>query len=134
VVIPEYSHFAGTSAYGRDGLLRTVVDVARSDLKRLRPRQYLGMIPILPRYAFSKLKPTEYLYVNESGVYGAKSFNEYGDETNHWKLAKREVSPHGQDVRPFAYSVVEELNDFGEKIKKRSGFVCLISGVSRDFI
>lgn len=127
VIVPEYAHFYGSFAYGNQGLLRTVMDVSRFDLGGLEKKQWVNIIPHLPRYSFSKLKPTEYFLVKEGDdIYGVNSFNEYGDATYHWNLPKQKFAPFGPMVKPFNHSVVDELKNFEKKLIEK-GAVLFIS-------
>jgi hypothetical protein len=126
LVIPVYEQFYGSFAYGNKRLLRTVMDVSRFDLGVVRKKQWVKIIPCLPRYSFSKLKPTEYFGIKDADVGFLNSFNEYGDATYHWNLAKRKFAPFGPGVEPFDYSVVDELHDFEKKLIEK-GAVLFVS-------
>lgn len=126
VVAPEYAYFFGSFAYGNESLLRTVMDVSRSDLSLLRIEHWVYLTRYLPRYSFSKLKPSEYYRLTGAGIYGVDSFNEYGDVDYHWGLPKREFEPFKPDPAPFNYSAIDELCDF-EKIIKEKGAVLFVT-------
>jgi len=119
VVVPEYAHFDGSIAYGNESLLITVMDVSRSDLSLLRRQHWVNLIRHIPRFALSKLKPTQYFRIKLEGVYGVDSFNEYGDTNYHWGLPKRKFAPFGRGRQPFNYSVVDELCDFEKRINEK---------------
>jgi hypothetical protein len=119
VVAPEYAYFFGSFAYGNESLLRTVMDVSRSDLRLLRIQHWVNLVRYIPRYSFSKLKLSEYYLIKGADVYGVDSFNKYGDVDYHWDLPQREFEPFKPDSKPFKYSVIEKLSDFEKRIKAK---------------
>ena len=51
IVSPEYSQFYDHLAYGKEELLRTILDVAPNEIFDLRRKQVWQIIKYLPRYA-----------------------------------------------------------------------------------
>jgi hypothetical protein len=121
VVAPEYNFFYGKLAYGEEELLRTILDVSPSELWGLRIKQYANIIEYIPKYFNSKIKTSEYFDIEESVLYGIKSFNEYGDVYTHWELEKQEFPPVESIPGRFNYSVINALYDFKKScIEKRA--------------
>lgn len=123
IVAPEYSHFYGGYGYGSEELLRIVMDVSPADLRRLRIRQWINIIPYFPKYSLSKLKPSEYLNVRESTIYGVNSFNEFGDVHTHWQLTKQQFKPYEEISGKFDSSVISKLSDFQIKLIKKGAIL-----------
>jgi hypothetical protein len=103
VLAAEYSHFYRNYDSVSEELLRTILDVDASKYELLSATQLVSLIPLLPKYALSKLKFTEYIGVTESDVYSVNSFNDYGDVDAHWQFKRRQFAPSGQ--------ISGELND-----------------------
>jgi hypothetical protein len=116
VVASEYGQFCGSRAYGKEALLRTIMDVSPSDLSILKRKQWSNIIAYIPRYSFSKLKLTEYFRIKASEHHSVNSFNEFGDITSHWKSTRRAFRTRGPVTLPFNYSVIDELSDFEKKL------------------
>ena len=120
IVSPEYNQFYGTFGYGGTELLRTILDVDYTQLSKLRPRQWLNIFKFIPNYALTKLDPAEYFSkVDKDDIYGAGSFNEYGDAYKHWNLEKQDYAPDEPITDPFNYSVLDELYIFKQKLEAK---------------
>jgi hypothetical protein len=125
VVAAEYQEFYGTVAYGKEELLRTIIDVSPSTMSMLRIKQWANIIKYLPRFALSKFNPTEYFNLEESinfderVLYSVNSFNEYGDVYTHWNLEKKIFSPDGSIGGKFNYSAINELSSFKNKLAEK---------------
>ncbi len=118
VIAPEYQQFYGDAAYGRNELLRIVVDIDRDSLNDLNREQWLKILPYFPKFALSKLKPTEYFFQQSKkiGVYERRAFNEYGDVDIHWSRPEKKVEPFGKLPNDFNEKLIQEMVDFKEKV------------------
>ncbi len=118
VIAPEYQQFYGDAAYGRNELLRIVVDIDRDSLNDLNREQWLKILPYFPKFALSKLKPTEYFFQQSKkiGVYERRAFNEYGDVDIHWSRPEKKVEPFCKLPNDFNEKLIQEMVDFKEKV------------------
>ncbi|GJM34354.1 MAG: hypothetical protein DHS20C18_33550 [Saprospiraceae bacterium] len=132
VVAPEYDHFFGTFAYGKEELLRTIFDVDRSGYKNLKVRQVLNIIGFLPKYSLTKFNPLEYFDLDESDVYSVHSFNQYGDTYAHWGMQPQIFDAYKQITGDFNDAVVEELVQFRVALEgKRAKLFMTYPGLQR---
>jgi hypothetical protein len=118
VLAPEYEHFYRTYEFASEELLRSVFEVDPSKRKLIGYAQFVGMIPFLPKYAFSRFRPREYLNLKESKFYSVKSFNRFGDTFTHWEYEKLDFEPfliNGE----FNPRVLKEIREFEKKINRR---------------
>lgn len=123
VVIPEYDNYFGDFSFGRNELLRTIMDVSKSDISLLNLRQIANLVPFLPQYILSKLKVVEYTNIQVDQIYGVQSFNRYGDASAHWQLAGKTVKPiHGFKNSPNRYAV-QQLQAFNAQIKQKGAML-----------
>ncbi|NJN17612.1 MAG: hypothetical protein HC822_15745 [Oscillochloris sp.] len=123
VLIPEYSQFFGSRAYGGAELLRMVLDVDRSGLRQLTPRQWLNILPELPKFTLSKLRPREY-QAERSGdadVYGRDSFNQYGDAVAHWGLPPEKFAAYPPANETLNNAVFDDIRAFEAQVRARGG-------------
>ncbi len=90
VLVPEYQHFYRDYNYGTEELLRSVWEVDRSKIRLLNGKQVVNVLPYVPKYAFSRLNPMEYLSRKEDLFYSVNSFNQYGDANAHWTSFNKE--------------------------------------------
>jgi len=87
IICPEYSQFYENLSMGTEDLLRVVLDKSPSEIFRLRLDQFSNSLRYVPKYAFSKFKPTEYVVPSTANqVYLRSSFNNFGDMDSHWLL------------------------------------------------
>lgn len=121
VLAPEYGHFYRRTAYGAEELLRTVFDVDPSSIDELGWDQWVNILPSLPKYAFSKFKPTEYLGTTESLVYSRRSFNEYGDVDAHRDLPRESFRPGLYLRGAFNTDVLDRVQAFEKAVEQRGG-------------
>lgn len=127
VVSLEYSQFYGQYMYGGEELLRTVFDVDRSSLKSLDLRQWLSMIRFIPKYAISKINPTEYNFKEQPniGIYERHSFNEYGDAYIHWRKPAKIVEPYPKIEKFYNQRVIDLLINFELQVIDQGGKMVL---------
>ena len=125
IISPEYSQFYGRYAYGEEELLRTVLDVDRQSLKTLNLNQWLNILEYLPRYAISKIKPSEYNYKENPfiGIYERKSFNEYGDVNIHWDHERIDFKTRDPIEGKFNDQVIKELLLFNKQVLEKNAIL-----------
>lgn len=119
VLIPEYEHFYLDYDAGSEELLRIVFDVDISNLKLLNMWQLGNIVSLMPKYATSKLNPTEYFNVVESDVYSVNSFNKYGDAVAHYGMKRRDFPQTQNFKNEFNNNVMEKLKKFQLDIEKK---------------
>jgi hypothetical protein len=114
----EYEHYTRDDNYCDEPLLRIIMDVNRKNLRLLNLRQALNLLPDIPKYLISKIKPTAYLNVEVDLPYAANSFNEYGDECAHWNMENRDFIPSVR-LDDFNRQIIDRLKDFEETAKQK---------------
>lgn len=119
VLIPEYEHFYLDYNAGSEELLRMAFDVDISNLQLMSIWQLENIVSIMPKYATSKLNPTEYFNVVESDVYSVNSFNKYGDAVAHYGMQRRDFPPTQNFKNEFNVDVIEKLKKFQLDIERK---------------
>lgn len=124
IIAPEYQHFYGSYAFGREELLRTIFDVSPNQWDKLRKEQWLSVNRFIFKYALSKLDPREYFKGKENDIYGVNSFNQYGDVFKHWSLKKKDFLPTSISGELNSL-VIDEICIFRRKVieKKANCFI-----------
>jgi hypothetical protein len=127
IVAFEYYLYYDHYAYGNEELLRMILDVSPDGIMELRKEQWANIYSFLPKYSFSKFKPTEYFnfikpkqfltFTNR--IYSVTSFNEYGDAVGHWELEKENFEPFGLIGESFNHAVITELLNYNKKLEQR---------------
>lgn len=126
VLIPEYEHFYLDYNSGSEELLRMAFDVDIANLQFMNIWQMENIVSIMPKYATSKLNPTEYFNVVESDVYSVNSFNNYGDAVAHYGMPKRDFPATQNFKDEFNSDVIEKLKKFQLEIE-RNGAKLIVS-------
>jgi hypothetical protein len=126
VVAPEYQFFYGPSAYGGEELLITSLDVPSPKPTRLNIEQWKNICGFSAKYIFAKFLPSEYTRSKENELYGASSFNKYGDVSAHWNKKSGTFEPYHVHGENFNSSVMESLVDFKRSVEEK-GAVLLIT-------
>jgi hypothetical protein len=128
VLALEYYHFSIEYCSSSEELLRIVLDVNKSKIRLLNSRQIINCIPYIGKYILSKYNVFDYLYVEESDIYGVNSFNDYGDVYTHRDLNRREfiLNPDSIVRLNYNYAVMDEIKKFEEKLFQK-GAVLYIS-------
>lgn len=119
VVCPEYEQFFGDQGYGINGpeLLITTNVYGLSNIFSLRPKQQIGVLKFLPKYALSKLKLWENFYTpSPYEIYARTSFNKYGDAVAHWGQSAIPVFPAEGLGKNFNPDMIAELENFHNKV------------------
>jgi hypothetical protein len=121
IVSAEYDQFFNRVALGGEDLVRTVFDVSRRSMLKLRPIQAVHIAPLIPYYSFSKLKIREYTAERDpSEIYDRNAFNEYGDNCKHWELANQDVNALKPiDLNSYDAFVIDMLVDFENAIRQK---------------
>jgi len=127
VVIPEYSHFYRDYNFGSEELLRTILDVRKSNIKLLNINQIINCSPFLGRFIISKFYRNQYINIQENDIYGVNSINKYGDTYTHWNMDRRKFNPL-DSINIYYYNpkVIEKIKEFEKKINKK-GAILFIS-------
>ncbi|MDJ0659371.1 MAG: hypothetical protein QNJ42_07750 [Crocosphaera sp.] len=125
LISPEYQQFYGDGAYGRNELLRIVMDIDRDSLNNLNRKQWLKILPYFPKFALSKLKPSEYFFQQSKnvGVYERRAFNQYGDVYIHWNLQSKKVEPISQLPNDFNEKLIKEMVNFREQVEQKEAYL-----------
>ncbi|TDO20218.1 hypothetical protein [Pedobacter duraquae] len=121
VVAPEYHQFYDAYAYGREELLRTVLDVSPEDAGKLRHQQWVSIYPFIPKYIFSKFKPDEYFFFKDDVIYSVSSYNRFGDAVAHWNMERQHFDPDGPFGKVFNPAVVQSLVTFRDLVQQKGG-------------
>lgn len=119
ILAPEYDQFFGNFVHGDEPLYRTVLDVDMASVKHLTRSQKWNLLCYTPKYAFSKFKPNEYIGYADPGIYGAKSFNKYGDTYLHWTMEPISLSASKGFFATYNPSVVDSIAHFALQLKSR---------------
>ncbi|MBV4359516.1 hypothetical protein [Pinibacter aurantiacus] len=124
VLIPEYEHFFKDYDIGTDELLRTVLDVNKSKIKLLNVAQVYRLLPLVPRYALTKFKPTEYFGTNTNPPqYRRNTINQFGDETLHWTMKRPYFAPY-KITAEYNPVNIEMIKEFQRKVEeKKASFI-----------
>ncbi|MDR1347118.1 MAG: hypothetical protein LBJ63_01620 [Prevotellaceae bacterium] len=128
VFVPEYEHFCNDWNVASAELLRTVIDVNRSNIKLLSKKQLYNCFPYTGAFILSKFNPIEYINPKESDVYSVNSFNKYGDVDAHWNLENRhdEIMPKTIDITEYDPQIVVEIKQIMDKLQEK-GCVFFVS-------
>ena len=116
VLIPEYSLYYSDYYRTSETLLRMILDANPAKISLLNFSQRLKLLSFLPEYTVSKLKPSEYRKVEESEIYGYRSFNRYGDTDAHWRKERKFFYPFGaleKDINPL---VIQKIREFKARL------------------
>lgn len=123
ILAPEYNHFYGRLIHGQEELLRTIADMEPLRIMSLKKEQLRNIVKFIPKYSFSKFKPTEYYGYIVNHIYSVNSFNQYGDVYTHWELGQQEFNPDGvigESYNPKAIKLITqfqlELENKGAKL------------------
>ncbi len=127
VLIPEYQQYFGSYAYGSDGeeLIRSVFDAQPTDYKLLGFKQWLFVLKSLPKYSLSKYNYKEYFNVEKSVIYGAQSFNSFGEVDKHWGMSREHFSPFLTIEDPLNVNVFLAIRSFKDQIEAKGGRLVL---------
>lgn len=123
VLIPEYHHFFRDINFGSKELMRIVFDVNHVKLKTLNCQQFFKILPYIPGYSLTKLKPKEYLETGKNVAYSVDSFNEYGDVNAHWSLESLDVTPFKSINGKFNYAVIKKIQELDVATRSKGGIL-----------
>ena len=119
ILVPEYANFYGNFAYGSEELLRIELDIYPIRNISLREKQWLNIAKFIPKYAFSKFIPSEYINIKENDIYGIHSFNQYGDVDAHWYKKSVKYEPITKFHGALNDAVFNSIETFNNKLKSR---------------
>jgi len=126
ILVPEYNNYFGNFAYGGKELCSIILNIAPSDCFLYGRLEWISLLPYIVEHAKSKLDYTQYAAITEGGIYGADSFNEYGDAIAHRELESLDFEPFFSFEGNFNQSVVDEITNFRLNVEKK-GAIFLIS-------
>jgi hypothetical protein len=128
VFVPEYEHFYEDWDSASTELLRTVIEVNRSNINLLSKKQLFNCFLYTGTFILSKFNPMEYINTKESDVYSVNSFNKYGDVDTHWNLENRhnEIKSNTIDITGYNPKVIVEIKQIMDKLQEK-GCVFLVS-------
>jgi hypothetical protein len=128
VFVPEYEHFFSDWNVAYTELLRTVIEVNRSNINLLSKKQLYNCFPYTGTFILSKFNPVEYISTKESDVHSVNSFNKYGDVDAHWNLENRQnkIIPETIDITGYNPKVMVEIKQIVDKLQEK-GCVFLVS-------
>lgn len=129
VLMPEYEHYFEADINSvSETLVHLIFDVDKSRLKYLNIKQKLNLIPLYPKYAISKVMPTQYLLPLEDPAFSVNSFNKYGDNIGHWGLPSPSFSPvsEGSKVASINSEVLRQIHSYENDLAKK-GAILFIS-------
>ena len=92
----DYNLYSLDYAYVSDELLRLIFDAGKHKTKFLSFVQFKNLLEFyIPKFSLSKFEYGEYVNIKdkETDVYGAKSYNKYGDAVAHWKVENSGFEP-----------------------------------------
>jgi len=123
IISLEYSQYFGSYMYGGEELLRMVMDVDRSTIRSLKLFQWLNIIRFVPKYAISKIKPSEYFYKEQIDidVYERESFNQYGDAVIQWTKTAELVEPYPGIDKFYNPRAIKRLIVLDHQIREKGG-------------
>lgn len=93
VVIPEYENYYGDFMHGKEELLIIKTEVERcKSIDQLSFDQIKNLTPLVPTVFIQKLNLFTYLIDSDpNDVYGALSFNKFGDAYRHWGNDSKQI-------------------------------------------
>ena len=119
VLIPEYEHFFKDYDIGTEQLLRTVLEVDKSKVKLLNIAQIYHLLPLVPRFALTRFKPTEYFGTNTNPLhYRRNTCNQYGDEVLHWTMKRPYFAPY-KITATYNPVNIEMIEKFQQQVEKK---------------
>jgi hypothetical protein len=133
ILSPEYQHFFGSFAYGREFLLYSAFDVDGMAPWELSLKHWENVYSFFPKYAFSRFKPTQYLTFKGSDINRADSYNRYGDLYVHWNMPQQAVPPFNQ-ISHDAYNpeVMDRVLAYRDEVERRGAhFFATFPGTQR---
>lgn len=126
VVIPEYSHFAGKSAYGGQPLTDVVLLNPKDYFSLLNQEQLYALMENFPGHMLSKISFNLQKIKRtgaDNGVYCKSSFNEYGDCVGHYGLPNRQIGPptnqgtrYNQDFEKHLLNKLDQIKSSGVEV------------------
>jgi hypothetical protein len=130
ILAPEYQLFFDDPNVVSEELSRLILDVDPTYFKLLTGLQKFRLIGWVPKYAFSKFKPSEYYGALESDVHSVNAFNKFGDVFAHWDLKPRPFKPFPAIEREVNAAILDDIIEFNLDVREKGGrlffsFPCL---------
>ncbi|MDR2497173.1 MAG: hypothetical protein LBD21_08610 [Tannerellaceae bacterium] len=112
ILIPEYDLFYGDSYKGFGELPVRMLGEVSKDWQSLR----LKHLQYLPKIAFSRFDPRQYLHLPIDSMRTPAAFNQYGDVYLHWSRPNKQVKPGSirtanQKINPIAIHKMQNFSD-----------------------
>lgn len=123
ILIPEYEQFYGSFSYGSEELLHLIFDINPSNIKLLKAKQLLNIIPYIPKYTISKFKPKEYSNFQETDLYGVSSFNKYGDVYSDLRSERKIFESAKPITKKYNKSVIKSIKKFNSEIERKKAIL-----------
>jgi hypothetical protein len=126
VVVPEYAQYFGDIAYGREELLRTSWGIdGLKGFASLNAKQLYNVVPLIPKYIFSKFSLAEHQKFKPNPVYSSNSFNKYGDAYKHWTMQAKKVKPFKKLPKELNEDVIVALKKYRSSIQNKGAYLFL---------
>jgi hypothetical protein len=130
ILAPEYAHFVSKYNDCSETLLRMVMDVHREKFNLLNIQQMINLIPHVPKYVFTKFKPTEYFGFNRNSnekdaAYRVTAFNQYGDTDAHWGMEKQKNIETVVALGELNRQIIAKIKEFEQNIEKKGATLYL---------
>jgi len=116
----EYQHFFNREVFGGNELLRTVLEVSPESIKTLSHNQLFNIFKFIPKYALSKIKPSEYFNMKPRSIlYSRSSFNKYGDVFTHYRFAQKLFKPYKKIKGNINSEIICRIQQFKNKVEEK---------------
>ena len=127
LLIPEYANFDGSSCFGGAELLMMVCDIVPEQKSLLSFRQWLHLLPAIPKYGSDKLR---HLLIPVESDDRSRDFDLYGDEVYPSDLSMRAALPfpvarHMSD-KDFSPVVLSYIKEFVRAVSSNGGAVYVL--------
>ena len=127
VICPEYIQFYDGFAEGGEELLRAAFDTSTPELvMNLRWKQYLKIIPHIPKYSISKFMPGQYFNLTKNDFYSRDAYNQYGDAVMHFNAPPQPVTPFKTIGKEFNEALIPAMANFNKEVEGK-GATLLVS-------
>lgn len=123
VIMPELSQFIDMFNGSTEALPDAVVYSGLDAVKSLNLSQAYNVIEGLPRFIYVNFR------FNPNSTkfeYRSSNFNEYGDETAHWKEPRKRVTPYPPITEKISQSSIVELCDIIHKMERKGAHVIML--------
>jgi hypothetical protein len=116
----EYIQYYDGNAFGGQDLMRLILDVTPKEITNLRRQQLFNILPDIPYYAFSKYKPSEYLFHrNPLEIYDRNATNGYGDNCKHWNREAMKINSNKPLPKVLDNQAFDLLEEFRKEVEAK---------------